>query len=184
MAKDKDPVQSRTGSDKLRPSVMHRRLSQVRSGHLMTVSVRKNQQKLWTRAGHDDSVCLCAIGVSCIASIGTMAYKMSLLAKKHCLRPTSASIKWHLLDGIEVLHEFADHAAIKQLNLKSKLDENNLMVKRCTARFCSSYAHRGNFVKKRHHPARMRQCAVPTGAGRAQKGAGTAVLNPLPKLTV
>ena len=47
-----------------------------------------------------------------------------------------------------------------------------------------AHAHRGNFVKKRHHPARMRQCAVPTGAGRAQKGAGTAVLNPLPKLTV
>ena len=41
-----------------------------------------------------------------------------------------------------------------------------------------------SFVKKRHHPARMRQCAVPTGAGTAQKGAGTAVLNPLPKLTV
>ena len=91
---------------------------------LMTVSVWKNQQKPWVQ----DMVIpyVCAFGVSCIVSIGTMAYKMRLLAKKHCLRRAEADICVHSLDGLEVPHEFADHGAIKQL--KSKFDENNLML--------------------------------------------------------
>ena len=93
---------------------------------LMTVSVWKNQQKPWVQ----DMVIpyVCAFGVSCIVSIGTMAYKMRLLAKKHCLRRAEADVFVHSLDGLEVPHEFADHDAIKQL--KSKFDENNLMVKK------------------------------------------------------
>jgi hypothetical protein len=93
---------------------------------LMTVSVWKNQQKPWVQ----DMVIpyVCAFGVSCIVSIGTMAYKMRLLAKKHCLRRAEDDIGVHSLDGLEVPHEFADHDAIRQL--KSKFDENNLMVKK------------------------------------------------------
>ncbi len=71
---------------------------------------------------------VCAFGVSCIVSIGTMAYKMRLLAKKHCLRRAEADVFVHSLDGLEVPHEFADHDAIKQL--KSKFDENNLILKK------------------------------------------------------
>lgn len=90
----------------------------------MTASVWKNQQKPWVQ----DMVIpyVCAFGVSCIVSIGTMAYKMSLLAKKHCLRRAEADVGVHSLDGLEVPNEFADHDAIKQL--KSKFDENNLIV--------------------------------------------------------
>ena len=92
----------------------------------MTVSVWENQQKPWVQALV--TLYVCTFGVACIVSIGTMAYKMRLLAKKHCLRRAEADIGVHLLDRLEVPHEFADHDAIKQL--KSKFDENNLMVKK------------------------------------------------------
>jgi hypothetical protein len=93
---------------------------------VMTVSVWKNQQKPWVQ----DMVIpyVCAFGVSCIVLVGTMAYKMRLVAKKHCFRRAEADICVHSLDGLEVPHEFADHDAIKQL--KNKFDENNLTVKR------------------------------------------------------
>ena len=93
---------------------------------LMTVSVWENQQKPWVQALVTPYVC--TFGVACIVSIGTMGYKLRLLAKKHCLRRAEDDIGVHSLDGLEVPHEFADHDAIKQL--KNKFDENNLMVKK------------------------------------------------------
>ncbi len=90
----------------------------------MTVSVWKNQQKPWVQ----DMVIpyVCTFGVACIVSIGTMGYRLMLVAEKHCSRRAEADVGVRSLDGVEVPHVFADHDAVKKL--KMKFDENQRTV--------------------------------------------------------
>ena len=98
----------------------------VAGDSLMTMSIWKNQQKPWVKDLLIPYVC--TFGVACIASLGTIGYKIKLLVEKHCARRAEADIGVRSLDGVEVPHELAEHDAIKQL--KNKFDENNLVVKK------------------------------------------------------